>query len=51
MWFVAWWQARALTPSDTQRLLIFWKGVTLGEARRTYLKGRKRRKSAILQLK
>jgi hypothetical protein len=25
--------------------------VTLGEARRTYLKGRKRRKSAILQLK
>ena len=29
----------------------FLEGATLGEARRTYLKGRKRRKSAILQLK
>jgi uncharacterized protein (DUF697 family) len=29
----------------------FLEGVTLGEARRTYLKGRKRRKSATLQLK
>jgi len=29
----------------------FLEGVTLGEARRTYLKGRKRRKSAALQLK
>jgi uncharacterized protein (DUF697 family) len=29
----------------------FLEGVTLGEARRTYLKGRKRRKSAIPQLK
>jgi len=29
----------------------FLEGVTLNEARRTYLKGRKRRKSAILQLK
>src|SRR6266516_3561488 len=32
-------------------LAYFLEGVTLGEARRTYLKGRKRRKSAILQLK
>src|SRR2546423_9134323 len=29
----------------------FLEGVTLGEARRTYLKGHKRRKSATLQLK
>ena len=29
----------------------FLEGVTLGEARRTYLRGRKRRKSATLQLK
>ena len=29
----------------------FLEGVTLGEARRTYLKGRKRRKPAALQLK